>query len=353
MFEDITADLREKPGAEGTVSSDLESYLTYYLPSYEHLEARSLLGIPATPTTPAAPQWLYLPPGDPTLNSLLFPPTPSSTAKDTTGDRKSRALAMLVPTFDDDPKARFLVELVINNPTGKMRTNRTKRSVSEADDQQRDGAKRQRLDETAQTDDARDIPHVKASSQASTTDATSSSAIKEIQEKRRTDERRLRQEDAAALASISWDNFWTRMGYRQECISGDVTGFFSMYVGLPPASSPITTQDEQESQPAEETAHQVSHPLFGRIAAALLNHDFANRTLAIEATRMFLDQTQNIVVAEIGKDAWDRRCIVRVEKNDAGREFQDVGMPGAASGANQAVPVVNVLQVKKKKKPAK
>jgi regulator of Ty1 transposition protein 109 len=304
-------------------------------------------------STLTAPQWLYLPPGDPTLNSLLFPPTSSSTANDTTDDRKSRALAMLVPTFDDDPKARFLVELVINNPAGKMRAGRTKRTMPEADDQPKEDVKRQRVNGNLQTDDARDVPQLAPSSQASTTDATASSTIKEIQDKRRTDERRLRQEDAAALASISWDNFWTRMGYRQECISGDVTGFFSMYVGLPPASSPTTTDDEQDSPPAEQTAHQVSHPLFGRIAAALLNHDFANRTLAIEATRMFLVQTQNIVVAEIGKDAWDRRCTGRVEKNDAGKAFQDVDVQGSTSGANQALPVVNVLQVKKKKKPVK
>lgn len=351
VFEDIAADLKpQRTEGNGDHGPSLESYLTYYLPSYEPLEARSLLGMPPT-ITPTAPDWRYLPPGDPTLNSLLFPPTPSASTNDTIDDRKSRALAMMIPTFDDDPKARFLVELVINNPSGKIRTGRTKRAASERDDHSRDGLKRQRIEGAQQIDDARDSTQVNAVDHASTSETITPSAIKEIQEKRRTDERRLRQEDAATLASISWENFWTRMGYRQECISGDVTGFFSMYVGLPAGSASPTTEDEQENQPAEESAHQVSHPLFGRIAAALLNHDFANRALAIEATRMFLDQTRNIVVAEIGQDAWDTRCTARVEKNDAGRAFQDSS--AQVSSASQAAPVVNVLQVKKKKKPAK
>ena len=361
VFEDIVADLNQ-PSSEETEEhkTKLETYLTYYLPSYEHLEARSLLGIPPTTTAAATtPQWLYFPPGDPSLSSLLFPPTSTKTADDAANDRKSRALAMLVPTFDDDPKARFLVELVINNPIGKIRAGRPKRIAPELDDQDQDGSKRQRIDgkQKERIADARDLPLPAPVDQASSADPSSSSAIKEIQEKRRTDERRLRQEDAAALASISWDDFWMRMGYRQECISGDVTGFFSMYVGLPTTSgSPnAATEDEQEGQSAAETAPQVSHPLFERIAAALLNHDFANRTLAIEATRRFLDQTQNIVVPEIGQDAWDKRCTARVEKNDEGRAFQDRSAQGLAqsSGANQAVPPVNILQVKKKKKPAK
>ena len=361
VFEGIVADVNQ-PSSEGNDEhkTKLKTYLTYYLPSYEHLEARSLLDIPSTiPTAGTMPQWLYLPPGDPALSSLLFPPTSTKTVDDAANNRKARALAMLVPTFEDDPKARFLVELVINNSIRKMRAGRPKRIAPELDDQDQDESKRQRIDgkEKERIDNARDLSQPPPVDQASSVDPPVSSAIKEIQEKRRTDERRLRQEDAAALASISWDNFWTRMGYRQECISGDVTGFFSMYVGLPTTSdSPnAATEDEQESQPAEETASQVSHPLFGRIAAALLNHDFANRTLAIEATRRFLDQTQNIVVPEIGQDMWDKRCTARVEKNDAGRAFQDRSAQGLAqsSGASQAVPAVNILQVKKKKKPAK
>ncbi|KAJ9109823.1 hypothetical protein QFC20_003239 [Naganishia adeliensis] len=200
---------------------------------------------------------------------------------------------------------------------------------------------------------------VEAVADTSNTDgAPTSSAIKGIKDKRRNDERRLRQEDAAALATVSWDNFWTRMGYRQECISNDVTGFFSMYVGLPPStttansSAPVAPEDEEQT--ASEGPHQVSHPLFSRIAAALLNHDFANRQLAIDATGRFLRQTENIVVAEIGQALWDSRCIARLEKNEKGKAFQESsGTKDGDSGATAAQPVVNVLQVKKKKKPVK
>lgn len=377
VFEDIIVDLEKENGAgkdTSTQESEFRSYLTYFLPSYDQLEARSLIGIP--PTSNQAPDtgqslrtvdWQYLPPGDPSLNSLLFPPDTTPTAENTPHsdhERKSRSLGMLVPTFDDDPKARFLVELVINNPVGKMRTGKMKRQGQHEDTQGDGSRKRQRLQENGRADDgceasagAEDVVDALQPDGTST-----SSAIKDIKDKRRNDERRLRQEDAAALATISWDNFWTRMGYRQECISGDVTGFFSMYVGLSPSSTaaPPTERvaQEDEEQPTGEGPHQVSHPLFSRIAAALLNHDFANRTLAIDATRRFLGQTENIVVAEIGKELWDSRCVARVERNDKGRVFQQSKTgTGTASGNAGAVgasqPVVNVLQVKKKKKPVK
>lgn len=358
VFEDIITDMKEESAA------DYQSYLTYYLPSYDQLEARSLLGITPTSTTSSAsqptsrPDWRFLPPGDPSLNSLLFPPevTTSDAATNTETEeqrRKSRSLlGTLVPTFDDDPKARFLVELVINNPTGKMRAKGKRPGHM---DDAGEGKKRQRLEGSILVDDE---PVDAVADTSNTGGAPASSAIKDIKDKRRNDERRLRREDAAALATVSWDNFWTRMGYRQECISNDVTGFFSMYVGLPPSttiSAPVApVAQEDEKQTTSEGPHQVSHPLFSRIAAALLNHDFANRQLAIDATSRFLRQTENVVVPEIGQALWNERCIARVEKNEKGKAFQESsGTKDGGSGAAAAQPVVSVLQVRKKKKPVK
>jgi hypothetical protein len=137
-----------------------------------------------------------------------------------------------------------------------------------------------------------------------------------------------------------------------------------MYVGLPVtvdvASEPTTSQKEnEESEAPAHLPHQISHPLFARLGAALLNHDFADLSLAIEGTRRFLDQTENIVVAEIGEELWKTRCVARVESNEKGKAFQerkpasgtDEGRVGGSEQASQ--PVVNVLQVKKKKKPVK
>jgi regulator of Ty1 transposition protein 109 len=327
VFEDIIVDLQKERDA-----AEYQSYLTYFLPSYEALDARSLLGIPAANAPSAAStsprtEWRYLPPGDPSLNSLLFPPeTGNDGPIDAEGEekkRKSRSLVgMLVPTFEDDPKARFLVELVINNPVGKMRAGKGKRQ-GEQDDAAEGGRKRQRVGESVPTQD--DSAAANTTGDTINTDgASSSSAVKDIKDKRRNEERRLRQEDAAALATISWDNFWTRMGYRQECISNDVTGFFSMYVGLPSSTTtenpPATASQEEEEQPTSEGQHQVSHPLFSRIAAALLNHDFANRQLAIDATGRFLRQTENIVVPEIGQDLWNSRCTARRDGRTAGSQ---------------------------------
>ncbi|KAJ9113940.1 hypothetical protein QFC19_000135 [Naganishia cerealis] len=375
-FEDVILDLqREQRGAnETTKALGFQNYLTYFLPAYDHLEARSLVGINASPTidanTSVQPsehvEWRYLPPADPSLNSLLFPPSSNSGSFESEAIRISRPLGMVVPTFDDDPKARFLVELVMNSPLNKLTKGKTRRhgTVDEVDNEQPD-RKRQKLG----TDNGQDVlsdTSTPTVNNSSALDATSSSnALKDVRERRRNDEMKLRQQDEAALTAVSWDDFWTRMGYRQECISGDVTGFFSMYVGLPvqanavpePITSPL--RENKEIEPPQSAPHQISHPLFARIGAALLNHDFANLALAIEGTRRFLDQTENIVVAEIGEELWKTRCFARVERNEEGKAFEtrrSGGAPelgGAVAAEQSSQPVVNVLQVRKKKKPSK
>ncbi|KAJ9122743.1 hypothetical protein QFC24_004172 [Naganishia onofrii] len=374
-FEDVVFDLRHEQQAEADKSQTLgyETYLTYCLPGYEHLEARSLIGISPSSinTTNSSNQpgehveWRYLPPADPSLNSLLFPPSSKPTTPEQVAERKHRSLGMLIPTFEDDPKARFLVELVMNSPAERIVKGKGKRRVTaeELEDEEQPATKRPKF--TADTtQDATTTTSTAADNQTTPGAPSSSNVLKDLKERRRNDELKLRQQDAAVLKAISWEDFWTRMGYRQECISGDVTGFFSMYVGLPVtvdgASKPTTSHKENEESEAPPTLpHQISHPLFARLGAALLNHDFADLSLAIEGTRRFLDQTENIVVAEIGEELWKTRCIVRVESNEKGKAFQerkpvsgtDEGRVGGSEQTSQ--PVVNVLQVRKKKKPAK
>lgn len=375
-FEDVLVDLQHEYQAENDKSkaSGYEKYLTYCLPGYDHLEARSLIGISSlsnikantsTSQTEGPIEWQYLPPADPSLNSLLFPPTSGPTTPEQVTERKQRPLGMLVPTFDDDPKARFLVELVMNSPVEKFRKTKVRRDVTaeEPDDEEQPDPKRQKLstDATKETASSSTVSAENDQNAAATT--SSSNVLKAMKERKRRDEQKLRQQDAAALRAISWDDFWTRMGYRQECISGDVTGFFSMYVGLSAdaggSDSTASHNASEELEAPSTSPHQISHPLFDRIGAALLNHDFATLALAIEGTRRFLHQTENIVVAEIGAELWKARCETRVECNEKGKAFQerkpsDATDEGRVGGTVQSVqPVVNVLQVKKKKKPTK
>ncbi|KAJ9116928.1 hypothetical protein QFC22_004586 [Naganishia vaughanmartiniae] len=373
-FEDVVVDLQREQQAvddRSTVSEVHEKYLTYCLPGYDHLEARSLVGVSASLTAITNEpgdrvEWQYLPPADPSLNSLLFPPSPGPMTPEHLTERKQRPLGMLVPTFDDDPKARFLVELVMNSPVEKLRKGKGRRNIvaEEVDNEEQPDAKRQKLDSNTMQQAPTPASTTIKDEHATASAASSTNVLKDLKERRRKDELKLRQQDAAALQAISWDDFWTRMGYRQECISGDVTGFFSMYVGLPAtvdtAAEPTSLQTETEELEAPSTSpHQISHPLFTRIGVALLNHDFANLTLAIEGTRRFLDQTENIVVAEIGEELWKTRCVARVESNEKGKAFQERKRingtdEGRVGGTEQsAQPVVNVLQIKKKKKLAK
>lgn len=313
-------------------------YLNYILPSYDSSEARGLLGL-SKKELPSGIEWQYIPPFHPTIPSPLNP-EPSSSAHALT-------IATLIPTFSDDPKARFITEIleeaVVDKSNRRSTRQQTTTEDSQEDSQSQPSAKRRRLGAT--------------------------SSLSQIKKAKREDADEYRIEAEKMLEKVSYDEFWERMGFRQECASGDVTGFFGMSV-LREASSFLIgesdtveieskelseqvdeSQDSSVSNKADGTvqylrskAFSIPSPVFARITAALLNHDFGSRLLALNASEQFLTSTGNLVDTELGTGTWERICSVVIPHNTTSSA---VVIPIPALTA----PPVNMLAVKKKKKP--
>ncbi len=350
VFEEVAAKMKEKEVDESTsspsqqnVTSDItkkpaELYLSYILPSYDVSEARGLVGRPKKDLPPGV-EWQYLPPFHPTIPSPLNPEPSMST--------QTLSIATLIPTFSDDPKARFITEILDEAVVDKSNRRSTRTPAftedSHDDSQSQPSAKRRRLGAT--------------------------SSLSEMKKAKKEDADEFRVEAGKMLEKVSYDEFWERMGFRQECASGDVTGFFGMGVlrgasFLPEASDKQEVGGEQLQDQVDEfqdnlaswraaggPSHQpqpksfsVPPPVFARVMAALMNHDFGSRLLALNASEQFLTSIENIVDTELGTGRWKMECSIIAPHNTTSSAMI------APTPAKFAAPV-NMLAVKKKKKP--
>jgi regulator of Ty1 transposition protein 109 len=339
LFEDVVDETIGRQAPDESQHSRPTYHLTYILPSYEEAEAKGIVGRSKKPL-PAGIEWQYLPP--------YHPSTPSTLNDLSSGTNLT--IASLIPTFSDDPKARFLTEILEEGALDDT-SRRTAQSSQPTGDEGSHPAKRRRLGAT--------------------------SSLSEIKKARKEDHEEARADHARILEKVSYDEFWERMGFRQECASGDVTGFFGISMtpsdGERISQSSLATSDghdllsETVGKKVDHEAHEESQhfhtanrptphmpankpysvppPIFARIMAALLNHDFGNRSLALISTQQFLTAVEKIVDTEIGSDSWDKYCTIKVPRNtDPNTVAVHVDTPSAA-------PVVNTLQVKRKKKP--
>lgn len=189
------------------------------------------------------------------------------------------SLALLIPSLPDDPKTRFLDELA-----GEALDSAPRKGKEQKDP----GSPKKRKKEQVEDEEDRKVTH-------------------------------------AALAKVPPEEFWERLGFRQECTSGDVTGFFAMDVG---GDTCQTT-----------TAHSLPPTLVERLLKSLLNTDFGTRALAADGTKNWLESTRRLVVDEIGEAGWEA-CTASIEaKGDI-----DTGE------RKRKEEIVTVLQPRKKKK---
>ncbi|KXN88199.1 hypothetical protein AN958_07658 [Leucoagaricus sp. SymC.cos] len=95
------------------------------------------------------------------------------------------------------------------------------------------------------------------------------------------DEGRLRDGADGELAKVTTDEFWERMSFRQECVAGAVTGFFTLIV-----STKKTKESEGSgSSLLEPQVGQVSSQINKRVLAALTTGvEFSTAERAIKAT---------------------------------------------------------------------
>ncbi|GMK59897.1 hypothetical protein CspeluHIS016_0901140 [Cutaneotrichosporon spelunceum] len=254
-----------------------EVELSYLLPSYSASEAKGILG----PSRQPGVKWIYAPP----FRTRLF--------------RAKTSLATLIPSLPDDPKTRFLEELVSS---------------------------------------ALDIP------------STQQSQDKEEKEKRSRKDAEAAEDEAerrrahVALAKVPAGEFWERMGFRQECASGDVTGFFSAHAGPQrdeTERSPSVDGEREGERPYEppRVPHAVSKPLVERILTSMLNTDFGTRSLAYAGTDMWLASTRALVLDEVGEDGWAASSATIAPTSSA-----------AAPAPKRKEEAVTMLQPRKKKR---
>ncbi|KAI0693988.1 histone acetylation protein-domain-containing protein [Cytidiella melzeri] len=212
--------------------------LYYVLPGLTELEAThtlqfasSVIPVPGPAIADPIP-WRY---GHQYSQTELPLPCPPSKATPNLGH--------FIPSFDDDPKSRFIDEIAFTTEEVGVRSPERKRS---------------------RTFGEKDEDAGKPASVAS----------KEV-----TKEYKVQGE----LGSVSADDFWERMSFRQECIAGAVTGFFTLGIHVPPP--PADSHPASAPSPLAPQPGQVPPSLVRRVVASLLNgHEFSTAERAVRAT---------------------------------------------------------------------
>lgn len=320
VYEDAAASARD----HGDVK------LGMVLPGYSPAEARGMLG--QRKPLPEGLEWTSAPPFSNPLPSVAGPSSTPSSSQSTPVSAMS--LASLIPSFPDDPKSRFLDDLVSEG----------------AEDPQR---RRKLLGENPSS-----------SSIGSSTSASASGSGSKRQ-KTESHKGRLQAEDEAerrftqaTLEKVSQGEYWERMGFRQECISGDVTGFFTLEytarattttttkIHEESTSAPLRTHDQNTNSgvPSLPVSTNLPPDIVDRLVRALLNTDFKSYTHAIDHTAVWDRAVHSVVVDEIGEEGY-KACIATIP----GKVI--VGDQPVVAPIKRKEEQVTVLQVRKKKKP--
>lgn len=323
VYEDVAA--RAKDAGEVR--------LGMVLPGYSPDEAKGMLG--QRKPLLAGLQWTSAQPFSTPFPPLAGPsstPLTSSQPTPTDAPIPASSLASLIPSFPDDPKSRFLDDLVCDG----------------AEDPQR---RRRLLEENPSS-----------SSIASKSSATGTGSGGK-RERTTSHKGRMQLEDEAerrftqaTLEKTSKEEYWERMGFRQECISGDVTGFFTLEST---ASAPASVSSLSTFKPIEPTSDNTSAPpqtdhaalptvttnlppdIVDRLVRALLNTDFKTLDQAIDHTAIWDRAVHSVVIDEIGEKGY-QACIAIILAKEGGEK--EVEMPIKRKEE------VTMLQPRKKKK---
>lgn len=363
VYEDVASSWASSPGS-GPAGLELEEKkqnmkLGFILPGYDEQEAKTLLGTGRP--LPKGMHWTYTPP----FTSPLIPSPPSPTVSGSGSGSGTRvSLATLIPSLPDDPKTRFLEELVSEHPRPPNTcTSSTTTITSSTTTEKKQGGQ----------EESKSEPEPGSESGSGSGNGLDKRQGGGKEGKNKTRKGREAEEDAAQrtfaeniLHAVGIAEFWERMGFRQECASGDVTGFFTLESGSALRMGLERKHASGESSPATTTTATAKNVLAllpqaitERLLTALTNLDFANPTLAVEGSTIWLEQTHSIVAGEVGEAGWEV-CVARIEAK-AGQAGQggQVGQAGAVivtgaerigEGVRKKEEVVTMLQPRKKKK---
>ncbi|KAF7346201.1 hypothetical protein MSAN_01847000 [Mycena sanguinolenta] len=232
----VLSDMANTVCARGD-TTDTVLRLYYVLPGYSQLEAeQSLARAAAAASANPKSLWIY---GHPYSQKDIPLPCPAPTPDP---QRKQQNLGHFIPTFDDDPKSRFMDEIGCIDTEGI-------RSPPK---------KRPRI--TVQHSNAADVTQ---------------EAAAEKDQAGGKEERIL-----GELGKVSADEFWERMSFRQECVAGAVTGFFVVGISCPSSSRSLSG-----TSPLAPSPGQVSCQLIKRVLSSLMTGlEFSTVERSIKAT---------------------------------------------------------------------
>lgn len=304
-----------------SLSANDKIHLSYLLPSYSASEASGMLR-PSREPLPSGLFWKYEPPF---TTPVYHSSSPLSSSLP--------SLATLIPSLPDDPKTRFLDEMisegVSSSSTGERVVKFPRSDINESGSIRLDASSERRNKASRKKEEA-------AGDEAE------------------------RKTSHSILSRTKPDEFWERMGFRQECASGDVTGFFTLIVGPESASLAVHQKGDatipeadvteiEESQKASSSAPSgeivksslLPQAILDRLLTALLNIDFKSRDLAIEGTALWESAVKSIASDEVGLEAFERDCVGTIEATQ--------GSEVVVKRPREEV-VVTMLQPRKKKK---
>jgi len=224
VFVDVAGEVKHRTKSKAKIK------LFYVLPGSSESEASNSLKFSSTSgaaVSSAPVEWTY---GHPYSQSEIPLPCPTSEA--------SQNLGHLIPSFEDDPKSRFMDEIAYTTEADGIKSPARKRPRKDSQDDEVEGV--------------------------------------EKESRRRGDGR-----GQGELDEVTPDDFWERMSFRQECIAGTLTGFFTMGVSCPSPKDPLRS----EISPLAPQAGQVPSQMTKRIMSSLLTgHEFSTVERCIRAT---------------------------------------------------------------------
>ncbi|KAH6908035.1 DUF1714 domain-containing protein [Coprinopsis sp. MPI-PUGE-AT-0042] len=266
LLSGVAADLQGKVSPEPEKEkTKVKAY--YVLPGYSQLEAENAVRIAAgsIPSLPDGIAWHY---GHPYSQKDIPSPCPLDSAGFNLGN--------YIPWLDDDPKSRFLDEIAYTSGLAegiKSPPRKRSRTNPEADEA--------------------------GSSVAAADDKTSKANNKE-------------DKVMGELGKVTADEFWERMSFRQECVAGAVTGFFTLVISRRGSGSGVS--------PLAPQPGQVSTQINKRIMTSLLTGvEFSTLERAIRATETIESAIKGLcegisVVPSSSDSAIIKPTIVRSER---------------------------------------
>lgn len=238
---------------------DSKLKLFYVLPGYTELEAINSLRTHAR-STDALPsvQWTY---GHPYSQTDIPLPCPPATDKDDDGSIHLN-LGHFIPSFDDDPKSRFIDEIAYTTNIDGVRSPQRKR--------------------------AKPLSRVASGPvllSAIASHADDSDAEEDKEKDRESNNKDKTFVPIGELGKVTSEEFWERMSFRQECVAGALTGFFSFLLSTPHPTPSTESAAHPLPSPLAPQPGQVSPKIVRRVVATLMNqHEFSTADRSARAT---------------------------------------------------------------------